>query len=94
MIRSFKNKNLEKLFYRDSAKSINSNHLAKVKRILFDLQTSKHIKDMNQPAYNLHSLKGDMTSYWSVSVSGNYRIIFKFKNGDAFEVDYLDYHSK
>jgi len=48
--------------------------------------------DMNLPGWNLHSLKGSLTKKWAVKVNGNWRLIFKFKNGDAFGIDYDDYH--
>lgn len=49
-------------------------------------------KDMDLPGYDLHQLKGDKKEMWSVSVSGNWRIIFYFEGKDAYLVDYLDYH--
>jgi len=48
--------------------------------------------DMNLPGWNLHPLKGDLTDKWAVNVNGNWRLIFKIKNGDAFGIDYDDYH--
>jgi proteic killer suppression protein len=47
---------------------------------------------MNLPGLGLHSLKGSLKSFWSVSVSGNWRVIFRFENGNAADIDYLDYH--
>ena len=47
---------------------------------------------MNFPGSGLHKLKGDHQEYWSVSVNGNWRLIFRFENGDVYDVDYLDYH--
>ncbi len=50
------------------------------------------IKDINFPGSNLHRLSGEDKDFWAVNVSGNWRIIFHIKNGDVFDVDYLDYH--
>lgn len=47
---------------------------------------------MNFPGAGLHPLKGDLAGFWSVKVNGNYRIIFRFENENAFDVDYIDYH--
>jgi proteic killer suppression protein len=47
---------------------------------------------MGLPGLHLHALKGDLSGYWSVSVSGNWRIIFRFEGIDAVDVDYVDYH--
>lgn len=49
-------------------------------------------EDMNFPGAYLHPLKGEYKGFWSVTVTGNYRIIFRFEGGDAYLVDYLDYH--
>jgi proteic killer suppression protein len=48
--------------------------------------------DLDLPAYKLHALKGKLKSFWSVSVSGNWRIVFRFKEGDVFDVNLIDYH--
>lgn len=47
---------------------------------------------INFPGANLHTLKGDLAGFWAVKVNGNYRIIFRFKNENAFDIDYIDYH--
>lgn len=47
---------------------------------------------MNFPGSDLHPLKGDLRGFWSVKVSGNWRVIFRFEKGDVFDVDYVDYH--
>ena len=49
-------------------------------------------EDMNLPGFRLHQLRGDLRGCWAVSVSGNWRITFRFENGEAVDVDYLDYH--
>jgi toxin HigB-1 len=48
--------------------------------------------DMNLPGWSLHPFKGSLSEHWSVSVSGNWRLTFKFEHGDAILVDYQDYH--
>ena len=50
------------------------------------------IGDMDVPGWQLHELKGKDKGTWAVSVNGNWRVTFEFKNGDAFVVDYKDYH--
>jgi proteic killer suppression protein len=56
------------------------------------LHGAEKVEDLNYPGAGLHPLKGDLKGYWSVMVTGNYRIIFRFENGNAHLVDYLDYH--
>jgi proteic killer suppression protein len=56
------------------------------------LDEAMNVRDMNLPGYRLHALKGDLAGFWAVSVSGNWRIIFRFENGTASDVDLIDYH--
>lgn len=60
--------------------------------ILARLNAAVTPEDMNLPGFKLHRLKGDFAKYWAVTVRANWRIIFRFDEGDAFGVDYLDYH--
>ena len=92
MIKSIKHKGL-KLFYETGKTSgIQLKHAKKLKVILISLNNAASIEDLNFPGANLHALKGNLKEYWSIKVSGNWRIIFQYKNGDVFLVDYLDYH--
>jgi proteic killer suppression protein len=92
VIRSFKHKGLE-AFFRDGDKSgIDPSHSAKLARILDRLDASMTVQDMNLPGFKLHELKGREKGAWSVSVSGNWRVVFRFEGNDAVQVDYLDYH--
>lgn len=95
MIISFKSKKLEKFYLKGITKGItkgiNADHIRKLKRVLARLNAATEINDMNAPGYRLHPYKG-MADVWSVDVSGNYRVLFEFKNGDAYIVDYLDPH--
>jgi len=64
----------------------------KITLILDYLDTAARVEDMNFPGLDLHPLKGKEKGYWAVKVSGNWRIIFRFESGDAYNVNYLDYH--
>jgi len=92
MIVSFRHKGLKIFFETGDVSKIQPNHAQKLRLILSRLQDSHDIKDMNLPGLNLHSLSGDFKNFWAVSVNGNWRLIFKFENGEASFVDYLDYH--
>jgi len=81
MINSFAHKGLKALF-EDGIK----------KDILDHLDAANEIRDMGYPGSGLHLLLPKSESRWAVSVSGNWRITFKFKNGDAYDVNYEDYH--
>jgi proteic killer suppression protein len=56
------------------------------------LDTAQEIDDMDIPGFKLHPLKGKMKGRWSISVSGNWRVTFAFRDGNAFVLDYEDYH--
>ena len=56
------------------------------------LDTAQTIQDMDIPGYRLYSLKGKLKGRWSISVSGNWRLTFEFKDGDVYLLDYEDYH--
>jgi proteic killer suppression protein len=93
MIVSFSHKGLRSYFESGDRKKINPSHAIKIKLILGRLHSAKDLRDMNYPGSNLHPLKKPpYTGFYSVNVSGNYRIIFRFENGDAYDVNYLDTH--
>ena len=92
MIVSFEHKGLERFYKTGSKSGIQSTHAPKLSLILSLLDIAKSADDMNVPGFGLHPLKGDLRGYFSVKVSGNWRLIFK-PNGENMElVDYLDYH--
>lgn len=92
MIQSFAHRGLEAFFTKGSKAGIQAIHAGKLRLILATLDDARTIDDVVSPAFRLHPLKGDMRGYWSVTVQANWRVIFKFENGDAHVVDYLDYH--
>lgn len=92
MIKSFQHKGLEKLFLYGTKKGVQPEHSKKLEAILDRLDAAAAIGDMDYPGSYLHPLKGDLRGRWSVKVSGNWRIIFRFENGDAYVVDYVDCH--
>ena len=92
MIRSFAHRGLKRLYERGDASGIRPDLLDKVRTILAQLDDAMIIGDMRAPGFRLHALKGDRKGYWSVSVKANWRIIFRFADGDASSVALLDYH--
>ena len=92
MIRSFKHKGLEKFFAKGTAAGIQSAHSKRLRLILGRLNASVSPQDMDLPSLYLHQLRGKYRGRWSVRVSGNWRVTFKFDEPDAIEVDYEDYH--
>ena len=92
MIRTFAHKGLEEFFSSGSKAAIKPAHAARLRRQLAQLDQASAPKDMNVPGWKLHPLKGDLDGHWSVWVSGNWRLTFRFEDGDAELVDYRDYH--
>ena len=92
MIRSFSHKGLEIFFRSGSTKGIQAKHARRLGMILDLLDNAAEAQDMNFPGSRLHQLKGDMAGLWSITVSGNWRITYRFEDGDTYIVDYQDYH--
>ena len=92
MIKSFKHKGLCRFYETGSAAGIQASHKKRLRIQLAALDTAETIKDMDIPGFKLHPLKGNLKELWSISVSGNWRITFNFKDGNAFIVNYEDYH--
>ncbi len=92
MIKSFKHKGLEKFYTKGSTASIQPAHATPISDRLAFLNAAQTIDDVDKPGYRLHQLQEDKEDLWAVNVSGNWRIVFKFKNGDAYIVNYEDYH--
>lgn len=91
--KAVKHKGLRDYLLTGTPKSLAKKDLPKIKNILFIMTTAITLNDFNQyPNYKLHPLKGELKDYWSVSISANYRIIFQFKNGYFYNIDYIDYH--
>ncbi|MDH3640356.1 MAG: type II toxin-antitoxin system RelE/ParE family toxin [Gammaproteobacteria bacterium] len=92
MIRKFKHRGLERFFLTGSKSGIQAAHVNRIRLILGRLNVSAAPADMGLPGLYLHELKGQQAGRWSVRVSGNWRITFKFEGPDAIDVDYEDYH--
>lgn len=92
MIRSFRHRGLKRLFEQGDASKIRADQVARVTDVLGRLDTAVAADDLNMPGYRLHALRGQLKGYWSVTVSGNWRIIFRIERGDVLDVDLVDYH--
>ncbi len=92
VIKSFKHKGLQRFFEVGSLAGIQPNHAGRLRMQLAALDTAQTIDDMSLPGFRLHALKGERIGIWSITVSGNWRITFEFVNGNAYVVNYEDYH--
>jgi len=92
MIRSFKHKGLERFFLKGTKSGIQAKHAPRLRLILGRLNASTIPTDMDLPGLGFHALSGDKSGIWSVKVSGNWRVTFRFVDGHAEIVNYEDYH--
>ena len=92
MIKSFKHKGLESFYLKGYTSKIQPSHERRLRMILVRLESAHKPEDMKLPGFDFHPLRGDLKDFYSVSVNKNWRIIFKFNETDAFDVDYIDYH--
>ncbi|MBP9665230.1 MAG: type II toxin-antitoxin system RelE/ParE family toxin [Pyrinomonadaceae bacterium] len=92
MIRSFRHKGLRRFFESGIVSGIQPHHAKRLRMLLAALDTAFIVDDMDIPGFRLHRLKGKEKGRWSVWVSGNWRMTFEFRDGDAFILDYEDYH--
>ncbi len=92
MIKSFRHKGLRRLFEAGSTAGVQASHAKRLRLQLAALDTARTIDDMNVPGFALHPLKGAMRGRWSIWVNGNWRLTFEFQDGNAYVLDYEDYH--
>ena len=92
MIKSFKHKGLKQFYETGSTASIQPSHRKKLRLQLVALDTARVIEDMNIPGFRLHQLHGKKKGIWAIDVSGNWRMPFRFEDGNASDIDYEDYH--
>ena len=92
MIASFRHRGLKALYEGRASRRVAPAHVGKLRDILALLDRSRGPEGMNLPGLQLHELKGGMKGHYAVSVSGNWRVTFRFEDGTAVDVDYVDYH--
>ena len=92
MIRSFRHRGLKRFYERDDRGLVRSDLHDRVEVMLAQLDVAGSPEAMRLPQYRLHALKGKLKGYWSVTVRANWRIIFRFENGDVHDVELIDYH--
>jgi proteic killer suppression protein len=91
-IQGFRHKGLERFFATGTKLGIQAKHADRLRLILGRLNATTSVRDMSLPGLALHELRGDRKGTWAVRVSGNWRVTFTFKEKDAYDVDYEDYH--
>jgi len=92
MIASFKHRGLKRLYERGDRRRLPADYVEKLENILSVLDNALVIDAVDLPGFRLHALRGELHGYWAVTVRGNWRVIFRFENGQALDVDLVDYH--
>jgi toxin HigB-1 len=92
LIETFRHKGLRQLFEDDNPKGVRADHLRRLRQILALLDAASVIGDLDYPIFRLHPLKGELNGFWSLKVNGNWRVIFRFQDGTASDLDLVDYH--
>lgn len=92
MIRTIRHKGLERLLREGSAKGVDAVYANKIRRMLAAMEAASQPAHLAAPGFGLHALKGDLKGFWSMTVSANWRIIFRFEDTDIYDVDLVDYH--
>jgi proteic killer suppression protein len=92
MVRTFRHKGLKRLFESDDPGGVRADQVRRIREVLAHLDEARHPSDLALPGYRLHPLRGERKGHWSATISGNWRISFRFEDGDAYDVDLIDYH--
>ncbi len=92
MIRTFKHRGLKRFYERSDPSGIRPDLVDPIERILTIIDTATTPQALNLPRYRLHPLKGDLKGLWSVTVRANWRIVFRFEDANAYDIELIDYH--
>ena len=92
MIKSFRHKGLRRFFESGNTSGVQAVHAKRLRLQMAALDTARVIEDMDIPGFRFHPLKGEMKGRWSITVNGNWRVTFEFQDGNAYVLDYEDYH--
>jgi len=92
VIRSIRHKGLKRLYETDDPRGVIGEHAEKLRDILARLDAAGDVSDLDLPGFRLHPLRGEFKGFWAVTVRANWRVVFRFTDSEALDVDYVDYH--
>lgn len=92
MIRTFRSRGLKRLHDQDDSSRLRADQVGRIRNALADLDSARSPRDLSMPRYRLHQLRGNLRGFWSIRVTGNWRIVFRFEGDDVYDVDLVDYH--
>ena len=92
MIKSFRHRGLKRFYERGESSKLPPDMIDRIEEILGLLDVATNLREMDLPQLRLHALSGERKGQWAVTVRANWRIVFRFENGEAQDVDFIDYH--
>jgi proteic killer suppression protein len=92
MITSIKHKGLKRFYEQRDASRLDKRYLVKIEMLMTALDAITEEMDILALRKNVHKLRGNYGDYWSVTISGNLRLVFKFEVPDIYDVNLVDYH--
>ncbi len=92
MIFSFRHKGLRRFFEDDDRRMLPQDMVERIRDLLTALENARTVEELMRPSFRLHPLKGTLKGQWAVTVRANWRIVFRFEDGHAHDVDLVDYH--
>ena len=92
MIAGFRHKGLKRLYDNDDGSKLPPDMVERIRDILALLDVAAEPAHLDRPSLRLHPLKGKLLGFWAVTVRANWRIVFRFQDGDVYDVDFIDYH--
>lgn len=92
MIQTIRHRGLKRAYQREDFSKLRPEQANRIAVALADLDSARVIADLDLPGYRLHRLRGKMKGLWSITISANWRIVFRFEDGDIYDTDLIDYH--
>ena len=92
MIRGFRHRGLRRLYEDEDRRGLNARQVERIRRVLAYLDRASNPRDLDLPGWRLHPLKGELAGFWSVTINGHWRIVFRFEGPNAVDVELIDYH--
>jgi proteic killer suppression protein len=92
MIRTIRHKGLRRLLEDDDRSKLAADLVDRLEELLGVLSQASVLDDLALPSYRLHPLKGELKGFYAITVRANWRLVFRFEDGDVFDLDFVDYH--
>ena len=92
MIQTVRHRGLKRAYEGGDFSRVEPEQAKRIAIALADLDSARTVSDLNLPGYRLHRLRGKLKGLWSITISANWRIVFRFEDGDVYDINLIDYH--